>query len=73
MSLIWCLMYQTHYNVNFLSETFQFAEIVYDLKLKLKWCVHLSRSLFLCRLPSIAAHRDHFARRLSVSICPSVR
>ena len=31
-------------------------------------------SLFLCRLRSIAAHRDHFVRRLSVrpSVCLSV-
>ena len=27
---------------------------------------------FLCRLRSIAAHRDHFVRRLSVCLCPSV-
>ena len=29
---------------------------------------------FLCRLRSIAAHRDHFVRRLSVcaSVCPIV-
>ena len=29
---------------------------------------------FLCRLRSIATHRDHFVRRLSVrlSVCPSV-
>ena len=27
------------------------------------------RMLFLCRLRSIAAHRDHFVRRLSVCAC----
>ena len=30
---------------------------------------HISNLWFLCRLRSIAAHRDHFVRRLSVCAC----
>ena len=30
-------------------------------------------SILLCRLRSIAAHRDHFVRRLSVCVCACVR
>ena len=37
------------------------------------WCCFVSEysvcQLFLCRLRSIAAHRDHFVRRLSVHLC----
>ena len=41
------------------------------IKSYLRWCIHLIRSLFLCRLRSIAAHRDHFVRRLSVRLSGS--
>ena len=34
--------------------------------------LNLWRGHFLCRLQSIAAHRDHFVRRLSVRLCVSV-
>ena len=40
------------------------------MKSDLKWCIHLDLFL-LCRLRSIATHRDNFVRRLSV--CLSVR
>ena len=31
--------------------------------------IHFCAPYFLCRLRSIAAHRDHFVRRLSVCAC----
>ena len=39
----------------------------------LKWRIHLFSSPFLCHLRSIAAHREHFVRRLFVrpSVCLS--
>ena len=43
-----------------------------DVGDNLHWCLFLTKKLsswFLCRLRSIATHRDHFVRRLSVRLC----
>ena len=40
------------------------------LYLYVSYCLHLPLSTFLCRLRSMATHRDHFVRRPSV--CPFV-
>ena len=62
----------------FLKELFLFVNLEYRkyrvfrtfLLLALRcWAEILHMTLFLCRLRSIAAHRDHFVRRLSVCAC----